>query len=637
MENSTPDFNIENNELEDVTKNNNEIQNEPIETEDFEETIDETEETEEVETDEKPKRKSNYKGFSFKERLFFSILIAITFPLSTVFFGTFELYSGNMDEFLFSLNDFFGYCIGLSLLLSIITFAILFPMRKRFFDVTAAIFTWLSVMMLTQGNYLSRGVITGFIGDGNTSTISFATKAINLAIWLLVGALLITAILVIKNREAIKTAITVIMIIVIAMPLSNFAVTSLTSDVYTPVTERNNEEDDNNPKVLTSKYITEISTNRNVIFFLVDRFDARYAESAMKEMPELFENLDGFTYYDDNISLYPRTYPAVTYMLTGIEQDFTKNRREYFKYAYKNADGLNILHDQGYKVNIFSDSYYTYENANVMSDFAANLSGEVDRRTVNKFSLALDMIKGSLYFRVPFALSEQVGSELSTPLYEKYVVFEADAPKYDIDNKSVYYTLTGGNYTENTDSNTFSFIHMQGSHLPNAYDENWNEIDSNHPDAWDEVLAVKVSMQSINAYINKMKEMGVYKDATIIITGDHAAAISDKKPLSGVRRTALFMKKSGDCETPLVTSSKQVSQENLWASIIESEGIETDIDFGVSMFDIKENEDMTRYYFFQRLENGAFENIKYEIKGSSKKFGNWNIIDREFMDKSIYK
>lgn len=585
---------------------------------------------------EKPKKK--YKGFSFKERLLPTILLSIAFPAITVFFGTFELYGGNTSEFQFSLFDFFGYCVLISLAISAIVFLSLIFLRGRIFDIVYAIVAWIATMLFVQGNYLKNGIITGFMGDGNLTEITSSQKIVNLIVWFVVGAAFVCAVILIKNREIIKTAVTILMVALIAMPLVNFLVISISTDVYTPAEQRIESDDTvDEPKILTSKYLTEISANKNVIYFLVDRFDARYAEKAMEEMPELFAELDGFTYYNDNISLYGRTYPSVVYMLTGNKQDFTKSRKEYFKDAYSSARPLKLLSENDYKVNLFTNSYYSYDDASVMSEYTANISGVSGREVVNTFELAFNMIRGSLYFRVPLALSSAVGNDLSTPLFSKYVVFEAEHPKHNTDNKNVYHTLTGGEYTQNTENNTFSFIHMDGSHLPNLYDKDWNPIDTSHPDAFDELLAVKVCMEAINSYIAQMKEMGVYDNATIIITGDHASAISDTKELSGVRRTALFIKKSGDSGTPLNISGKQVCQDNMWATIFESEKINTDFDFGRSIFDIAEDETVERTYVFQRMDNDFFENITYKVIGDSSDFDNWEIVDRTDIPGSVHK
>ena len=41
------------------------------------------------------------------------------------------------------------------------------------------------------------------------------------------------------------------------------------------------------------------------------------AEAAFNNDPSIFSALDGFTYFEDNISLYGHTYPAIAHMVTG--------------------------------------------------------------------------------------------------------------------------------------------------------------------------------------------------------------------------------------------------------------------------------------------------------------------------------
>ena len=81
----------------------------------------------------------------------------------------------------------------------------------------------------------------------------------------------------------------------------------------------NSEEKQKNDMVLTTENIFEVSSKDNVIVFLLDRFDIYYYEQVLKQDADFFAPLDGFTFYDNNISLYSRTYPAVAYMLTGVD------------------------------------------------------------------------------------------------------------------------------------------------------------------------------------------------------------------------------------------------------------------------------------------------------------------------------
>ena len=135
-----------------------------------------------------------------------------------------------------------------------------------------------------------------------------------------------------------------------------------------------------------------------------------------------------------------------------------------------------------------------------------------------------------------------------------------------------------------------------------------------------------------------MKELGIYEDATIIITGDHAAALSDSKMIGsanskddGTRVTAMLFKKSGDAGTALATSSAQISQDELWNTIFESEGLLEEKD-GESFFDIPEGENRERRYIFEMYKNSKNNDLKYNrlyeyrITGNANDAKNWEIV-----------
>ena len=358
---------------------------------------------------------------------------------------------------------------------------------------------------------------------------------------------------------------------------------TVSEEVTTYITE------DGTERVLSCDKITEFSKNKNVIVFVVDRFDSRYMDLALKETPEVFSMLEGFTYFADHISLYGRTFPSITYMITGCENDFSLSREDYFRRAYSDSDFLNVLKQNNYDIKIYTDDYYSYSDASVMGKYVSNI-----------------------------------------------VTYGAENT-YSTDQKFVYELLNGSEYSASSEKNNFSFIHIQGCHLPNSYDESFAEMGEDHSDRWNELVAINTSMQIIDTYIQQMKDLGIYNKSTIIIVGDHAAAISDKKELSGARRTALLVKPRGSGKGKILTSQAQVAHENIWQTILDSEKIQHSYSFSPSVFDIPEGEDRIRKYNFQRMDSGYFENIFYSVNGPSIKFNNWTVISREDIEGSVHK
>ena len=580
-----------------------------------------------------PKKKPiPYKGFPLRQRILPVVLLALAASFTVCFFGPFDIYGNNIDEFRFALTDFLGWSLLYSLLIAALLVAILLPLRGRVFDVTYAVFVWLTLMLFIQGNYLNTG-INSLVGDGvGENSMNTLNTLINTVIWVLVGAACIIAILRIpqKHRDTVRLVGIIAMLTVFGMQTVTFAVNSLATDVWATQETSETSVNAGEKYLLTYQNLDKVSTGKNVIYFVIDRFDVDYYEEALEECPELFYNLDGFTYFDDMISLYPRTFPGIAYLITGQEHDFHDTRLDYFKDAYSNSDFLKTLKANNYNVNIYTDTYYGYEDAKYMQEYVSNSSGANNFAVVGSTGIASDMLRISLFRYLPLA-AKGLSGDVSTASFDKYVVYDTDQPKYTTDMKSTYQFLMNNPMQTFDGANNFSFIHIAGCHLPNAYDENFNEATVDNKN--DPMSAMKQSFKIINRYLDQLKELGLYEDAPIIITGDHCSVISAEfGPLKYSQVTALFVKESGKSGTPLVTNTAPVMQADIFPTILASEGIETDIDFGRTVFEIGEGEPRTRRYLFQSRQriNGeiTYEFIEFEVTGRARDVNNWKVVSR---------
>ena len=569
-----------------------------------------------------------------KKRIAPSLLSAAALTLTVLFFGPFELYANNIAEFSFRLGDFLGIFIAIAVAIIAALMLILIWLPKKVFDVACTSVALLALMTYVQGNFLNIG-ITSVEGDGVGEALALTKIVINAVIWVIVIGAGITAAILFSKRhgEMIRLVLTIAMVTVIGMQaVSVMTVALTTEDLFS-----NDGNKIESVEVLTYNNLDRAATDNNVVYFVVDRFASSYVETAKKECPEIFAELDGFTYYGDAVSLYPRTYPAITYMLTGVENDFSKTRADYFKYAWENSEFLDTLVDNGYDVNIYTDDYYAYEDSvpGGLPDYVANASGDTEIVVSDRSGLVRDMVRLSLYRYLPFAARGAVGNITSGDFLDHVEILKDDAESYSTDMKAAYDFFSNNPLTLDGQKN-FSFVHLQGVHLPNKYDKDFNIATDDNK--YSSVDAMIQSFKIINLYIEQMKELGIYDDATIIITGDHASIGSDTKDPYYAHITALFVKPSGIGEGELKTSLAPVAQEDIHATILDSEGIENTLDYGRSALDIGENEERERRYYFQRYikEEGAYELVTYKIVGAASDFDNWEIVGREKIDKSIY-
>ncbi len=573
--------------------------------------------------------------YSVQKKILPALLLSLTAPLTVCFFGPFEIYYSNMQEFLFSLGDFFALCAIFSLLFASVIFVSLMLIDGKAYEITSGVIVWLSLMFFVQRNYLNLG-INAVAGDGvGTASASIGVIIINALIWLAVGAGIICAVIFLRKKhiEAIMTAFNVGLIAILGAQIISFATLSLTSDVYLNVTARGDEAQgdksgkvDFDETVLTYENFNTLADKNNIVFFIVDRFDAKYYRKMAAEQPEFFDRLDGFTYYDDYTSLYCRTYPAVMSILTGYEADLTKSKEQNFKEIYSKGGHLQTLKNSGYNINLYTEKNYAYHDAAVLSKYASNTS-DIDMYYIDsKIALSWDMIRLSLNSHLPFVAKSWAGY-LSTPDFNAHAIYRGDDDMYTVDENSTSLSLerlSEAGLSTVKSRGQFTFIHLYGCH-----DTTKSTIEN-----------IELTFEFIYQYIDEMKRLGLYDDATIIITGDHGAILSDSKLIGetdrrdddGTRVTAMLFKKSGESGMALKTSSSQISQDELWATIYESEGM-LDKKRGDSFFDIPEGEDRVRRFLFEvyrnKTNNGYKYNklVEYRIRGTANDGDNWEIAN----------
>ena len=99
--------------------------------------------------------------------------------------------------------------------------------------------------------------------------------------------------------------------------------------------------------------------------------------------------------------------------------------------------------------------------------------------------------------------------------------------------------------------------------------------------------------------------------------------------------TSLFVKPEG-ASGALKYSTAQVSQGNLIPTLIKSAGIKTDVDYGLSYFEVPEGEDRVRYHKFELTVKPDSEIVTFKITGDGNDFNNWEITDRQLLKGSFY-
>ena len=581
-----------------------------------------------------------------KSRILFSALIAIGVPLLVFIAVPFEIWCNNIEELNYYFSDIFGFLFVLFLVSAIAIFSALFLVPEMLYKVLRGFAIGGGLMIFLQANYLNIG-LNGLAGDEGISvaaSVGMPMVIVNTLVWAVVITGCTVASILVRKVEITKMVSVVLALVICFTQFMNIFVGAISTDFDKANISAQLKREDPNYQLsfLTNKNLTTVGQDRNVVVFVVDRFDAvDYCEPNMDLIKGYVDAFGGFTYFNDNISMYGHTYPSLAYMLTHEELELNEGRKEYFKRAYQDNETLSVLKEAGYFVNIYTDSYYGYDDAYYLSTHADNVEKvseeSVHREIAGARGLLFSNLKMSLYRVFPLLLKDSMGG-ISTSGLNSYVQYASDEIKNEPVNtnlKKMSEALSNKEFNMQTNGQ-FAAIHLAGCH-DLIYDENWGEATGT--EAQKVRIAIKHSFNVISKYINEMKRLGIYDSATIIITGDHGKAYDVCAPFDRANMSALFVKPSNQTGTAMQTSSAQVSHENLWATIFKSEGITFDeMDFGESVFDVDSSVNQTRKYVWQAYaqDRKTYREIEYKIEGNGREFANWTIVSQKTSSQDLY-
>lgn len=555
-------------------------------------------------------------------RFLFALAATAMLFYTLVVVGPLEIVASSVNSLLFSATDVWiplalvaaAGAIALALILSLL--------RGRAFNVGFAIVAAIGIAAYVQTMFLNASLPaadgTQVIWDDYS-----AVTATSAAVW--IGLIAIGVFISLKKSLAFKGITAMLCLVgIIAQSVSlGLLLTTPGEDGLTPVDKR--------PSVTTDG-ISEVSDKRNVILFVLDTFDTRYFQETLETDPTSVEEFTGFTWFENSTgSMIPTTY-AMASMLTGQIPD---ENDDAFSVPliidwYTQHGLIDDINAQGYETYLYATDIYDAIGA--LSEKAKNI--KEPEREMNYPSAVAMLVKCSLYRDAPWALkplfwfyTDQVnnaalGESAENP--EDTVWTMDDAKYYSILKEN---GLTKADLGEN---GSFRVIHLAGTHVPYRIDRN-AELVEGGTNYIEQGLG---SLHIVSEYLKDLKELGVYDDATIVVTADHGEwylADDIYQPTSPM----LLVKPSteaGGSNEPMKTSSVPTGHVDLAATLLEAAGGDASAYGGMSVFDVPNDERPRSYYATSVVgPEHIYTSIKeWEIDGDVLDWNAWRETGEEW-------
>jgi len=510
-----------------------------------------------------------------------------------------ELYIHNLEEFTGSYAAFFLIMLAGSaaeLLLLIVVFLLLMP--KKLFRVLYLLFAGISCAGYLQSMFLN-GALDAM--NGEEQIWSGQTLLVNTCIWIVI---LLVSVIGGYCRNAIRKILQVLCVYISLIQIVTLGWLLITSDVSNP----------NGNAAITNKGSLELAQENNVLVFVLDNFDSSWFEEIYEEDADILEPLADFTYYRNGTSQFAYTDLAIPYMLTGVE--WSADIENYVQYAYENSNVLQRIAEQGVDVRVFTDlNLMSQEMYQTLDNYSDAVS-----RNYRWIQTYCTMLKCSMYKVSPFLLKSLYGYYTSDI---KEMTYNNDI--WSIDNDLIFYNdmITKGLKVSETDKSAFRFYHMKGPHSP------YNMTEDLKYEPTGQVSSAnsqgKGSLKIVYEYIDQMKALDKYEEATIIITADHGQKHvldweADEVKPEETSRPLFLVKKSGECHHQMNISEAPVSQAELIPTILDAFGMEY-ASYGRTFDEIPVNEQRVRRYVYIYSKY----KVAYVIDGHAADLDSWSV------------
>lgn len=562
-----------------------------------------------------------------KKKPFLTILCCnLLLTLTVLFFSPLEVVALNAGEFFFPLANVWWFQ-----LLVCIAGALLLTLPMLFFPARAGLTAAAAALGLGIAAYLQILFLNSLVPSltGRAIQLSAPGRILNLIIW--TSVILLTVILVFifsrRFRKNTETAMRAAAAALIAMQLVGFIGSAV--NMNTEVTE------DRQDHVLSAEGQFELGSEENVIVFVMDTADGAWAREMLDRWPELKETLSGWTWYPNATSRYNRTYPSLTYMLTGEECHFDKPVPTYVDEAFTSGiTFLKGLADAGVNTCILTP------DPNLISDLADPYIANAVNYDYSSF--------GNLYLLRLEKVLLRIGIYKSAPyLFKNYGVYDMDyvntasfrihndpETKYGSYDYEFYDWLRKKGLTVSDSYTTaFRFYHTAGTHIGVFWGEDLVP-DPDRVGTEDYPAALRGCFRNVEEFIDRLKNLGLYDKATIIVTADHGSnfGIPEGQPLERTTTATpvMMVKYAGaDLSQPLQENKAPVSQDELIATVEQALSVPVSgLGSGKTFRDFTAGEARERLYDFILYRNhlaGEIAVREYLIDGDAEDIANYHL------------
>lgn len=555
-------------------------------------------------------------------RFFFALAASIMLCFTVMVVAPLEIVANSGLSLFFTVADVWVPLVVCAL---VVTLALAFAVslfRGRAFDVILAVVVALGIAAYVQAMFLNVSLPMAdgsHVAWGDHVGITIVSAIVWLALF--AGAI-VFALRKSLLFKGLASATCCLCIVAQAIALGLLLATPNTGDLR-PIDEK---------PTVTMAGMLDVSSKDNVIMIVLDTYDVRFLEEALEEDPDALDEFTGFTCFTNTVgSMIPTRY-AMSSLLTGysLDDDDEAFSTDLIIDWYTRHNLLDDINAQGYQTDVYASD--VYDAIGVLADRAENI-GAPDREIDSWGSVGV-LLKCSLYRDLPWLFKPPFWF-YTDEVNNAVIVHGQDdlaTTTWNIDDAGYYQLLVdrGLSVDDIGERGSFRVLHFQGAHYPFFMNRYAQTVD-------EETTRLEQCLGSLfmtSEYLRQLKELGVYDDATIIVTADHGEwylADEIERPSTPI----LLVKPAQDAaqaSRPVRFSTTPTGHLDVPATILGGMGADASGYGGMSVFDVPADERTRTYNATSVIEpKHEYAAIKqWKIEGDSRDWNNWSKTGKEW-------
>ena len=580
----------------------------------------------------KGRASDDYPRAKWGVRVVCALIVCAFFSFTLLVVPPYEIVAGAGADLVFGLSDIWPIFAVAGVVVAVVLALAVSLLRGRAFDIVLLFLFAFGVAAYVQVLLLNSELPTADGKSVNWGDYT-STMLVSTVVWIVIVAIpLVVGHLKTSLARGGAVALSLALIIVQGVGVGSL----FASGAFEAATK---EPDQVNVADLrmTEDGLFTVSEKSNVIVFVLDFTDTKQMSQIMQEHPEEFNDWTGFTWYNNVAgSMVPTRY-GVPFLLTGQLPQQGELFSQYLATRYERSTYLDDIHNAGYSMGIYTDTFGTeYSSEDVQRHVAGltmnyhPMNQEDSPSLLDEQGTLFTLWKCAMYRDLPWAFKPYFW--FYTDEVNNGMTLQVESDDGEV-QQSTLYTMNDGAYydklkttklsaTDDGETGAFRFIHLLGGHYPFNLDENGNDIGTDNSDA---IRQIRGSLKMLSEYIRQLKDMGLYDNTAILVTSDHGdwGIYEDWDSSSNA---IMFYKPAQSAEAdaqPIKTVSTPVAHVNVQPTIIQAVGGDSS-KYGETLAQVPFDNRVRQFYTTTSDGKNDVSIVEYNITGWATDFNNWH-------------